>query len=421
MARLGRAGVTFRALNHRNFALFFAGQGLSLCGTWMQSLAQSWLVYRLTGSPFLLGLVGFVGQAPVLAFGLFGGLLADRWPRRQLLVTTQTLSLLQAALLAGLTLSGRITVGWILALAALLGTINALDMPVRQSLVADLVPRSDLPSAIGLNSSAFNVARILGPSLAGVIVAFSGEGLCFLINAVSFLVVIACLLAIRITPTPRTAHESPASLLAEGLRYAWQTPHVRALLTLIAVLSLTAMPYAVLLPVYAGEILKTGPGGLGALMAATGVGALIGALQIARRGSIRGLGTVIAKAAALFGLSLLALAASTAFWLALLAIIAVGYGMVTSMAGTNTLLQSLVPDSLRGRVMSLYTIVFFGLAPFGSLLAGTVASHIGTPLTIALGGIIAIISAGFFWRALPGIRRHVRETGLLPPEEFAAH
>jgi len=187
------------------------------------------------------------------------------------------------------------------------------------------------------------------------------------------------------------------------------------------VLSLTAMPYAVLLPVYAGEILKTGPGGLGALMAATGVGALVGALQIARRGSIRGLGTVIAKAAALFGLSLLALAASTAFWLALLAIIAVGYGMVTSMAGTNTLLQSLVPDSLRGRVMSLYTIVFFGLAPFGSLLAGTVASHIGTPLTIALGGIIAIISAGFFWRALPGIRRHVRETGLLPPEEFAAH
>src|SRR5881296_1660698 len=361
----------------------------------MQSLAQSWLVYRLTGSPFLLGLVGFVGQAPVLAFGLFGGLLADRWPRRQLLVTTQTLSLLQAALLAVLTLSGRITVGWILALAALLGTINALDMPVRQSLVADLVPRSDLPSAIGLNSSAFNVARILGPSIAGIIVAAAGEGLCFLVNAASF--------------------------LAEGLRYAWQTPHVRGLLTLIAVLSLTAMPYAVVLPVYAGEILKTGPGGLGALMAATGVGALVGALQIARRGSIRGLGTVIAKAAALFGLSLLALAASTAFWIALLAIIAVGYGMVTSMAGTNTLLQSLVPDSLRGRVMSLYTIVFFGLAPFGSLLAGTVASHIGTPLTIALGGIIAIISAGFFWRALPGIRRHVRETGLLPPEEFAAH
>ncbi len=414
-------GVIARALGHRNFALFFAGQGLSLCGTWMQSLAQSWLVYRLTGSPFLLGLVGFVGQVPVLAFGLFGGLLADRWPRRRLMVTTQALSLLQASLLAALTLNGRITVGWILALAALLGTINALDMPVRQSLVADLVPRSDLSSAIGLNSSAFNLARILGPSIAGVIIAASGEGLCFLLNAASFLVVIACLMAIRIAPTPRTAHESHVSLLAEGLRYAWHTPHVRALLTLIAVLSLTAMPYAIVLPVYAGEILKTGPGGLGALMAATGVGALMGALQIARRGSIRGLGTLIAKATALFGLSLLALAASASFWLSLLAIIAVGYGMVTSMAGTNTLLQSLVPDSLRGRVMSLYTIVFLGLSPFGSLLAGTVASHFGTPLTIALGGAAALVNAAFFWKALPDIRRHVRESGLLPPEEFAAH
>src|SRR5207237_3365993 len=202
------------------------GQGLSLCGTWMQSLAQSWLVYRLTGSPFLLGLVGFVGQVPVLAFGLFGGLLADRWPRRRLLVTTQALSLLQASLLAGLTLSGRITVGWILALAALLGTINALDMPVRQSLVADLVPRSDLPSAIGLNSSVFNVARILGPSIAGIIVAAAGEGLCFLINAVSFLVVIACLLAIRTTPTSRPSHDGLASPLSEGLRHCWHAPHV---------------------------------------------------------------------------------------------------------------------------------------------------------------------------------------------------
>jgi MFS family permease len=415
--------VIWRALYHRNFALFFAGQGISLCGTWMQSLAQSWLIYRLTGSPFLLGLVGFVGQVPVLAFGLFGGLLADRWPRRRLMLTTQVLSLVQAALLAGLTLSGRITVGWIMALAALLGTINALDMPIRQSLVADLVPRSDLPSAIGLNSSAFNVARILGPSIAGIIVAAAGEGLCFLLNAASFLVVIACLLAIREGPGTdlKSLPVKSVPFLAEGLRYAWQTPHVRGLLTLIAVLSLTAMPYAVLLPVYAGEILKTGPGGLGALMAATGVGALMGALQIARRGSIRGLGTVIAKAAALFGVSLLALAASTVLWLSLLAIIAVGYGMVTSMAATNTLLQSLVPDSLRGRVMSLYTIVFLGPAPFGSLFAGTVAVHIGTPLTIAMGGATALVSAAFFWRALPGIRRHVRETGLLPPEEFATH
>src|SRR5437867_9096285 len=273
----------------------------------MQSLAQSWLVYRLTGSPFLLGLVGFVGQAPVLAFGLFGGLLADRWPRRKLLVTTQTLSLLQAALLAVLTLSGRITVGWILALAALLGTINALDMPVRQSFIADLVPRADLPSAIGLNSSAFNAARIIGPSLAGLLVAAVGEGVCFLINALSFLAVIGCLLAMEVPQKSKAAQAHAIIFLAEGLRYARSTPHVRAVLALIAVLSLTAMPYTVLLPVFAGSVLHTDANGLGWLMAATGMGALAGALRIARRGTIRGLGRLIAGATLLFGVSLLAL------------------------------------------------------------------------------------------------------------------
>ncbi len=410
----------WRALGHRNYALFFVGQGLSLCGTWMQSLAQSWLVYRLTGSPFLLGLVGFVAQAPVLAFGLVGGLAADRWPRQRVLMLTQTLALLQAGALAGLTLSGHITVGWILALAAVLGIINALDMPVRQAFVADLVPRSDLPSAIGLNSSAFNAARIVGPSFAGFLVATAGEGLCFLLNALSFLAVIACLLALRITPKPTATHARAAVLLAEGLRYARRTPHVRALLGLIALLSLTAMPYAVLLPVYAGEILKVGPDGLGALMAATGIGALAGALQIARRRTVRGLGTSIAKAAAFFGFSLLALAASTTFWISLAVLVAVGYGMINGMAGANTLLQSLVPDNLRGRVMSLYTLVFLGVAPIGSLLAGAVAARFGTPLTVALGGLTAIAGAATFWRALPGIRQHVREHNLLPPEEPVA-
>jgi len=409
----------WRALRHRNFAFFFAGQGLSLCGTWMQSLAQSWLVYRLTGSPFLLGLVGFIGQAPVLAFGLAGGLAADRWPRRRLLMTTQVLSLIQAGALAGLTFSGRITVGWILVLAALLGIINALDMPVRQSFVADLVPRADLPSAIGLNSSAFNAARIVGPSLAGFLVATVGEGLCFLLNSLSFLAVLACLLAIRVTTKINTAQQSMTAFLTEGLRYARHTPHVRAVLALIAVLSLTAMPYTVLLPVYAGEILKTGPDGLGMLMAATGVGALAGALRIAQRGTVRGLGTVIAKAAALFGLSLLALAASTNLGVSMIVLMAVGFGMISSMAGANTLLQSLVPDNLRGRVMSLYTLVFLGVAPIGSLLAGALAARIGTPLTVAAGGIVAVASAAVFWRVLPEIRRHVLEHGLLPPEELA--
>ena len=407
-----------RALSNRNFALFLAGQGLSLCGTWMQSLAQSWLIYRLTGSPLLLGMVGFVGQAPILALGLFGGVLADRWPRRELLLMTQTLALVQAGLLAALTLSGNVTVGWIMALAGLLGVINAVDMPVRQSFIADLVPRADLSSAIGLNSSVFNAARIIGPSAAGFLVAAVGEGVCFLINALSFLAVIGCLLAIRVPRKSSTTHAHPIAFLAEGLRYARDTPHVRATLGLIAVLSLTAMPYTILLPVFAAEVLHSNADGLGLLMAATGIGALAGALRIARRTTVRGLGRLIAKAGLLFGLSLLALAASTALWLAILVLLAVGYGMITGMAGCNTLLQSLVPDHLRGRVMSLYTLFFIGTAPIGSLIAGTMAARVGTPITIAAGGVGAILGAVVFWHALPGIRRHIREEGLLPPEEI---
>jgi MFS family permease len=415
------AGSTWRALDNRNFALFFAGQGLSLCGTWMQSLAQSWLIYRLTGSPLLLGLVGFVSQVPVLGFGLLGGVLADRWPRHRLLLITQTLSLLQATILAGLTLSGHITIGWIMGLAAVLGLINALDMPVRQSFIADLVPRADLQSAIGLNSSAFNAARIIGPSVAGFLVAAVGEGVCFLVNALSFLAVIGCLLAMEVPQKAKAAQAHAIIFLAEGLRYARSTPHVRAVLALIAVLSLTAMPYTVLLPVFAGNVLHTDANGLGWLMAATGMGALAGALRIARRGTIRGLGRLIAGATLLFGVSLLALAASTALWFSIPVLLAVGYGMITGMAGCNTLLQSLVPDHLRGRVMSLYTLFFLGMAPIGSLMAGALAAHLGTPLTIAAGGIGAILGAILFWRALPGIRRHVQEQGLLPPEELVTH
>jgi len=415
------AGSTWRALDNRNFALFFAGQGLSLCGTWMQSLAQSWLIYRLTGSPLLLGLVGFVSQVPVLGFGLLGGVLADRWPRHRLLLITQTLSLLQAMTLAGLTLSGHITIGWIMGLAAVLGLINALDMPVRQSFIADLVPRADLPSAIGLNSSAFNAARIIGPSVAGFLVAAVGEGVCFLVNALSFLAVIGCLLVMEVPQKAKAAQAHAIIFLAEGLRYARSTPHVRAVLALIAVLSLTAMPYTVLLPVFAGTVLHTDANGLGWLMAATGMGALAGALRIARRGTIRGLGRLIAGATVLFGVSLLALAASTALWFSIPVLLAVGYGMITGMAGCNTLLQSLVPDHLRGRVMSLYTLFFLGMAPIGSLMAGALAAHLGTPLTIAAGGIGAILGAILFWRALPGIRRHVQEQGLMPPEELVTH
>jgi MFS family permease len=414
-------GPAFRALRHRNFALFFTGQGLSLCGTWMQSLAQAWLVYRLTGSPFLLGLAEFMQRAPILLFSLVGGLLADRWPRHRVMLTTQTLSLLQAAALAALTLSGHITVEWILALAALLGVINAVDIPVRQSFVGDLVPRADLPSAIGLNSSAFNAARIIGPSIAGVLVVTAGEGPCFLFNALSYLIVIGCLLAMRLRETARAAPASAFGFLIEGLRYAGRTPHVRALLTLITVLSLAAVPHSTLLPIFAGEILQAGAHGLGLLMAATGVGALAGAFQIARRGTVRGLGSHIATAVVLYGAGLLALAFSTTLWISMPALIAIGFGMLTSLAGTNTLLQSLAPEELRGRVISLYAMVSLGFATFGSLLAGAGATYLGAPLTVAIGGLITLAGAALFWSALPGIRRHVRENRLLPPEELAVH
>src|SRR5712692_221643 len=413
-------GSPFRALRHRNFTLFFAGQGLSLCGTWMQSLAQAWLVYRLTGSPFLLGLVEFVGRAPIL-LSLAGGLLADRWSRRRVIIATQVLSLLQASTLAILTLNGQITIEWILGLSLFLGIVNAVDIPVRQSFVGNLIPRADLPSAIGLSSSAFNAARIIGPSLAGILVATIGEGPCFLVNALSYPIVIGCLLAMRFPKIARTAPKSALGFLAEGLRYARHTPHVRALLALITVLSLAAVPHSTLLPVFAGEILKAGANGLGLLMAATGAGALAGAFQIARRSTVRGLGSYIAAAVILYGVGLLALAFSTTLWISLPALIAIGFGMITSLAGTNTLLQSLAPDNLRGRVMSLYATVALGFATFGSLLAGLGATYLGAPLTVAVGGIITLLSAAIFWRALPGIRRHIRENRLLPPEEFATH
>jgi MFS family permease len=413
-------GSPLRALSHRNFTLFFIGQGLSLCGTWMQSLAQAWLVYRLTGSPFLLGLVEFAGRAPIL-LSLAGGLLADRWSRHRVILATQVLSLLQAGTLAILTLSGHITIEWILGLSLFLGIVNAVDIPVRQSFVGNLVPRADLPSAIGLSSSAFNAARIIGPSLAGILVVTLGEGSCFLINALSYLIVIGCLLAMRLQKTAQTAPKSAIGFLAEGLRYARHTPHVRALLALITVLSLAAVPHSTLLPVFAGEILKAGANGLGLLMAATGAGALAGAFQIARRSTVRGLGSYIAKAVILYGVGLLALAFSTTLWISIPALIAIGFGMITSLTGTNTLLQSLAPDNLRGRVMSLYATVALGFATFGSLLAGSGATYLGAPFTVAVGGIITLLNAAIFWRALPAIRRHIRDNRLLPPEEFATH
>ncbi|MEW6542719.1 MAG: MFS transporter [Nitrospirota bacterium] len=409
-------GSPWRALTHRNFSLFLTGHGLSLCGTWMQSMAQAWLLYRLTGSPFLLGLAEFLSRAPILAFGLVGGLLADRWPRHRIMFVVQGLLLVQAGLLAALTLSGLVTVEWILALALFMGLIGSVEVPVRQAFLTDLVPRPDIASAIGLNSSVFNTARIVGPSLAGLVASSMGEGSCFLINSLSFLIVLGCLAAIRVQPAPQTHQADVWAQLREGLHYAKGTPHVRAALALVLVISVAGMPYATLLPVFARDVLHRGPDGLGLLMAATGIGALGAALRLARRRTVHGLGAAIAAATGLFGLGLLALAASTDLWLSIVALLLIGFGMVSSLAGVNTLLQSLAPEALRGRVVSLYTIGSLGFTVFGSLLAGLGGSYLGAPLTVAAGGLTILIGAGLFWRALPAIRHHVREQGLLPPE-----
>jgi|CXWL01.1.fsa_nt_gi MFS family permease len=402
----------WRALGHRNFALFFTGHGLSLCGTWMQTLAQAWLVYRLTSSPFMLGLVEFLARGPVLVFGIAGGILADRWPRRRLMLVTQSLLLLQAIVLAGLTLTNVVTIEWVLGLALCMGLISAVEVPTRQAFVTDLVPRADIPSAIGMNSSLFNTARIIGPSLAGVVVAVAGEGWCFVLNALSFLLVIGCVAAMQFPVRPTLDHPHPFTQLKEGLVYAWHTPHVRAVLSLATIMSIASMPYSTLLPVFAQDVLHTGAQGLGLLMAATGVGALAAAFRHAHRHSIQGIGSSMAGAVVLFGLGMVGLASSRTLWLSVLALVLVGYGMVSSLAGGNILLQSLAPEGLRGRVVSLYATVSLGMTIFGSLLAGSGASAIGAPITVAIGGVVTVLAAALFWSSLPAIRQHLRAQDL---------
>lgn len=386
----------------------------------MQSMALAWLVYRLSGSPFLLGLVELVARAPILVFGIVGGLFADRWPRRQLMMIAEASLLVQATLLAILTLSGAITIGWILALALLLGIFSALEIPVRQSFVADLVPRQDIPSAIGLNSSLFNAARIIGPSLAGLIVGLAGEGLCFVINAFSFVIILACLWAMRLEPKRRPATGNAWEQLHEGLHYAWHTPHVRAVLAVTAMLSIVSMPYSTLLPVFARDILHRGPEGLGSLMAASGVGALAAALRHAGRDTVKGLGRAIARAVALFGISLMVFAASSVFWVSAAAMVGIGFGMISSLAGINILLQSLVPDALRGRVVSFFTTLSLGFTIFGSMLAGIGATYLPASRIVMIGGLLTLVTAGVFWRSLPAIRRHIHEHGLIPAEQVSA-
>ncbi len=415
-----RGKALLRALRHRNYRLFFTGQSVSLIGTWITRVATSWLVYRLTHSAGMLGIVGFAGQIPTFLLAPFAGVWVDRLDRYRVLLTTQVLAMLQSFALAALALSGVIQIWHVLALQAFQGMINAFDTPARQSFVVEMVAdRVDLPNAIALNSSIVNGARLIGPSIAGLLIAWVGEGWCFLVDGVSYIAVIVSLLLMRIVRRQRAART--ANMLEDlrsGFRYALGFPPILALLLLLALVSLAGMPYTVLLPLVADRVLHGGSHTLGFLMGAAGVGALFGALYLASRNTVLGLGRVIALATALFGAALVAFSFSRWLLLSLALLALVGTGFMVQIAASNTVLQTIVREEMRGRVMAFYTMAFMGMAPFGSLLAGALAARLGAPAAIRAGGIGCLAGAAVFARWLPRIREHVVpiyiERGILP-------
>ena len=408
-----------RALASRNYRLFFGGQTVSLVGTWITRIATSWLVYRLTGSVLLLGIVGFCGQIPTLLLAPFAGVLVDRWDRHRILVVTQALSLAQSAALAVLTLTGVITVPHVLLLQLAQGVINAFDTPARQAFVSEMVEdRADLPNAIALNSSMVNASRIIGPSIGGVVIAAVGEGWCFALDALSYVAVIASLRAMRLVPRLRQPRETRMrEELAAGYRYVTRFVPVRSALILLSMVSVMGMPYTVLMPAISTNVLHGGPNTLGFLMTASGAGALAGALYLASRRSVLGLGRAMAVASTTFGVGLVAFSLSRHLWLSLLLLPLVGAGMMITMAATNTVIQTLVREELRGRVMAFYTMAFLGTAPIGSLIAGVAADRIGPQRTIMFGGLSCIVAGVWFALSLPRLRELVRpiyvERGIL--------
>jgi MFS family permease len=402
--------ATLRALRHRNFQLFFSGQLISLTGTWMQSVAQAWLVYKLKHSALLLGAVGFAGQFPVFLVAPLGGIVADRYNRHRVVIGTQIASMLLAFMLAGLTLAGVVQVWHIFVLASLLGVVNAFDIPGRQSFLVDMVGKEDLMNAIALNSSMFNGARVIGPAIAGILVARIGEGWCFFVNAVSYIAVLIGLLMMQVPrPSYQASSASPVAHLLEGFRFVRRTGPIRALLLLLGLVSLVGMPYTVLMPVFADQILHGGPRGLGILMGATGVGALLGALTLAARSGVRGLGRWVAVSCGGFGLFVILFAWSRYFWLSVALLLPVGFCMMLEMSSSNTLIQTMVPDHLRGRVMAVYSMMFMGMAPFGALMGGALADRLGAPLTVSVGAVACIGGAALFGLHLPKIRTEARQ------------
>jgi MFS family permease len=413
---LGRYSHAWRALRHRNFRLFFTGQSISLIGTWMTRIATSWLVYRLTGSALLLGLVSFSGQIPTFLLAPFAGVLVDRIDRRKLLVWTQVLAGIQSLALAALTLAKIITIHEVIALSAFQGIINAFDMPGRQSFLVQMVSdgtgkpeKQDLSNAIALNSSMVNLARLIGPAIAGVVIAAVGEGYCFAIDGFSYIAVVLSLLLMRVPPsTLKRATTTMLEQLKEGWSYVVNFRPIRTILSLFALLSLMGMPFMVLMPIFASKVLHGGPHTLGYLMGASGVGALISALSLALRKSVKGLTTMIQIAAIMFGSGLILFGLSRHLALSLFLMLIVGFGMMQGLAASNTVIQTLVPEDKRGRVMSYYTVAFTGMAPFGSLLAGALAHRFGAPHAVMITGTCCLIGAAWFATQLKSVRAIMR-------------
>ncbi len=401
--------IAFRAFRYRNYRLFFFGQGISLIGTWMQSVATSWLVYRITGSPLALGIVAFAGQVPVFLLSPVAGVLNDRWNGQRLLVTVQFLAMSQSLILASITFTGYAAFWNIVALTAILGLINSFEMPTRQALVIDLIDdKNDLGNAIALNSALFNGTRLVGPALAGVLVALVGEKFCFLINAVSYFAAIWAFSSMKITPRERDRRELDLlGEMKEGVLYALRFTPIRDILLLIALISLVGMSFPVVLPVFAVKILGGGSGAYGALVAFSGLGATAGTIFLALRKNVHGLDSVITAGMFIFGLSLVAFSFSKSFYLSLGLIAVVGFGMIINIASCNTIIQTVVDEDKRGRILSLYIMSFMGTAPLGSLLAGSLSKWFGAPAAALTGGIIAVAGGLFFASRLGSIRRLV--------------
>lgn len=416
-----------RALRHRNYRLFFGGQSISLVGTWITRIATSWLVYRLTGSELLLGVVGFAGQIPLLVLAPFAGVLVDRWNRHRVLVVTQILSALQSLALALLAFAGVINVTEIILLQLAQGVINSFDTPARHAFVVEMVEdRADLANAIALNSSMFNGSRIIGPTIGGVLIALVGEGWCFMTDAISYVAVIGSLLAMRFTHPPRvrTGESELVDELRTGFGFAFGFPPVRALLILVALVGTMGMPYAILMPVIASKVLHGGPHTLGILMTAAGVGALLGTIYLASRHTVLGLGRVIIAATVALSTGLIAFSFTHTLWLSLLLLPIVGAGMMLQSASANTILQTVVSEDMRGRVMAFYSVAVLGTQPIGSLVAGILADRIGAQHTILAGAVICLGAAAWFAMKRPALAELIRpiyiERGILPMPDAPA-